>query len=67
MKAAVCHGANAPAVVEEVDLEAPRAAEVMVELVGAGVCHSDYHFLDGHIAVSHVPFVMGHEGAGYRA
>ena len=64
MKAAVCHGANAPAVVEEVDLEAPRTAEVMVELVGAGVCHSDYHFLDGHIAASHLPFVMGHEGAG---
>jgi S-(hydroxymethyl)glutathione dehydrogenase/alcohol dehydrogenase len=50
--------------VEEVDLDAPQTAEVMVELVGAGVCHSDYHFLDGHITASHLPFVMGHEGAG---
>ncbi len=64
MKAAVYHGQNRPAVVEDVELESPRAGEVMIELVGAGVCHSDYHYIDGHIAASHVPLVMGHEGAG---
>jgi S-(hydroxymethyl)glutathione dehydrogenase/alcohol dehydrogenase len=64
MKAAVCHAQKTPVIVEEVELEAPRAGEVMVELVGAGVCHSDYHFVDGHISLDRFPFVLGHEGAG---
>ena len=31
---------------------------------GAGVCHSDYHFVDGHMRPWGLPWVLGHEGAG---
>ena len=37
---------------------------VFLDLVGAGVCHSDYHLIDGHEKVAKIPWVMGHEGAG---
>ena len=64
MKAVVLYEQSTPLVVEEIDLEDPRAGEVRVKLAGAGVCHSDYHLMDGHMTVPRLPFVMGHEGAG---
>ena len=64
MKAAVLYEQHAPLRVEDLDLEAPKAGEVRVKLKGAGVCHSDYHLMDGHRTKKEVPFVMGHEGAG---
>ena len=64
MKAAVFYEPHVPLTVEEIDLEGPKAGEVLVDLVGAGVCHSDYHFIDGHAPPPRVPFVIGHEGAG---
>ena len=64
MKAAVCYESHKPLMVEEVELSPPKAAEVEVRLVGAGVCHSDYHFVDGHITSTTLPLVLGHEGAG---
>ena len=64
MKAAVMHETNAPLSVDELEVEAPREGEVLLDLVGAGVCHSDYHLIDGHEKVAKTPWVMGHEGAG---
>lgn len=64
MKAAVLYEPHTPLRVEEVDLDAPRAGEVRIKLAGGGVCHSDYHRIDGHTAIETLPFVMGHEGAG---
>ena len=64
MRAAVCYEPHVPLKVEELDLDPPKAGEAMVELVGAGVCHSDYHLVDGHIAAPKLPMVLGHEGAG---
>ena len=64
MKAAVFYEPHAPVTVEEIDLDEPKTGEVLVDLVGAGVCHSDYHFVDGHLSQPSVPYVMGHEGAG---
>ena len=64
MKAAVFHEPHVPLALEELELEGPKAGEVLVEMVGAGVCHSDYHYMDGHIVAPDVPLVMGHEGAG---
>lgn len=49
--------------VVELDLEGPRAGEVLVRIAAAGVCHSDYHLVSG--ATRHpMPVVAGHEGAG---
>jgi Zn-dependent alcohol dehydrogenase len=40
-----------PWVLEEVELEAPHAAEVLVRIAAAGICHSDYHVIDRGVLV----------------
>lgn len=52
-----------PLSVEEAELEAPRAGEVLVEVRAAGVCHSDLHPVRGDWP-SRTPLALGHEGAG---
>ena len=64
MKAVVFYEPHTPLKVEEIDLDEPKAGEVLVEMVGAGACHSDYHYVDGHLSPPKVPYVVGHEGAG---
>jgi S-(hydroxymethyl)glutathione dehydrogenase/alcohol dehydrogenase len=64
MKAAVLYEPHTPLRVEDLDLEGPKAEEVRVKMVGSGVCHSDYHRIDGHTEIDTLPFVLGHEGAG---
>jgi len=64
MKAAVFYEPNAPLSIVDLEIEEPQAGEVLLDIVGAGVCHSDYHYLDGHVNARAVPWVMGHEGAG---
>ncbi|HEX7593728.1 MAG TPA: alcohol dehydrogenase catalytic domain-containing protein, partial [Anaerolineae bacterium] len=49
--------------VETVELDAPKANEVLVRVRAAGVCHSDLHNMRGELRLT-PPFVMGHEGAG---
>jgi NDMA-dependent alcohol dehydrogenase len=62
-RAAVLRQVGGPITVETVDLEAPRAGEVLVKVAAAGVCHSDWHIVSG--ATQHpLPVVLGHEGAG---
>jgi S-(hydroxymethyl)glutathione dehydrogenase / alcohol dehydrogenase len=63
MKAAVLYETKKPLVVEDVDLAAPRHGEVLVKIGAAGVCHSDYHFMNGDLPIG-LPAVLGHEGAG---
>jgi len=63
MKAAVLYEQRKPLVVDDVEIEDPKAGEVMVKMVAAGVCHSDLHFINGMWPAA-VPMVMGHEGAG---
>ena len=64
MKAAILYRPHEKVQVEEIDIEPPHEGEVLINMVGAGVCHSDYHFVDGHCAPRGIPWVMGHEGAG---
>ncbi|GIH15452.1 alcohol dehydrogenase catalytic domain-containing protein [Rugosimonospora africana] len=63
MRAAVCSGAGAGLVVEDLTLAGPGPAEVLVRIDAAGICHSDYHYLTGDLACP-LPVVPGHEGAG---
>jgi len=63
VRAAVMHAQRAELVVEDVDLEDPRAGEVAVRLVATGVCHSDHNAVRGSRELK-VPMVLGHEGAG---
>lgn len=61
--AAVARKADGDFTVEAVDIEAPRAGEVLVRIVGVGLCHTDLIARDQFIPVP-LPAVLGHEGAG---
>lgn len=63
IKAAVCYEPLKSLVVETVDLDEPREGEVLVRIVSAGVCHSDYHVMKGEWRPP-LPMVLGHEAAG---
>jgi S-(hydroxymethyl)glutathione dehydrogenase / alcohol dehydrogenase len=62
-KAAVYHGPKQPLSVEEIEIAAPMAHEVLVRNAACGVCHSDLHFASGVYSVS-APCILGHESAG---
>ncbi|MGZ3304929.1 MAG: S-(hydroxymethyl)glutathione dehydrogenase/class III alcohol dehydrogenase [Asticcacaulis sp.] len=64
VRAAVAHSAGAPLVVETVQLEGPRAGEVLVEIKATGICHTDAYTLDGFDSEGLFPSILGHEGAG---
>jgi S-(hydroxymethyl)glutathione dehydrogenase/alcohol dehydrogenase len=63
-RAALLWGAPDKWEVATVDLDPPKAGEVLVRLEATGLCHSDDHFATGDIPVATLPFVGGHEGAG---
>jgi S-(hydroxymethyl)glutathione dehydrogenase/alcohol dehydrogenase len=63
VKAAVLYEPQTPLVVETLDLDDPKEGEVLVRLVSAGVCHSDYHVMKGEWKPP-LPMVLGHEAAG---
>ncbi|MBO0745559.1 MAG: alcohol dehydrogenase catalytic domain-containing protein, partial [Candidatus Dormibacteraeota bacterium] len=63
MKAAILYEPKQPLRVEDVELDGPRDGEVLVRIGAAGVCHSDYHFMNGD-RPANLPCVLGHEGAG---
>ena len=63
-RAAIAFGAGKPLVIEEVDLEGPKAGEVLVEIKATGVCHTDAFTLSGDDPEGAFPAILGHEGAG---
>ncbi len=63
-RAAVAFEAKRPLEVVEVDLEGPKAFEVMVEIKATGICHTDAYTLDGLDSEGLFPSILGHEGAG---
>src|SRR5688500_1440420 len=63
-RAAVAYAAKQPREIVELDLEAPKAGEVLVEIMATGVCHTDAYTLDGFDSEGLFPSILGHEGAG---
>ena len=63
-KAAIAIEPNKPLIIEEVDLEGPRAGEVLVEIMATGICHTDAYTLEGKDSEGLFPSILGHEGAG---
>src|SRR5688572_32777803 len=63
-KAAIAYQAGKPLEVATVDLDGPRAGEVLVELKATGVCHTDEFTRSGADPEGLFPVIFGHEGAG---
>ena len=63
-RAAVAFEAKKPLEIVEVDLEGPRAGEVLIEIKATGICHTDAYTLDGLDSEGLFPSILGHEGAG---
>jgi S-(hydroxymethyl)glutathione dehydrogenase/alcohol dehydrogenase len=64
VRAAVAFEAGKPLRIETVQLEGPKAGEVLVELKATGVCHTDDYTLSGKDPEGLFPAILGHEGAG---
>ena len=63
-RAAVAFEAKKPLEIVELDLEGPKAGEVLIEIMATGICHTDAYTLDGFDSEGIFPSVLGHEGAG---
>ncbi|MCQ4287974.1 S-(hydroxymethyl)glutathione dehydrogenase/class III alcohol dehydrogenase [Pseudomonas stutzeri] len=63
-RAAVAFGPNQPLQIVEVDVEPPKAGEVLVRIVATGVCHTDAYTLSGEDSEGVFPCILGHEGGG---
>ena len=63
-RAAVATSAGQPLEVMEVNLDGPRAGEVLVEIKATGICHTDEFTLSGAAPEGLFPAILGHEGAG---
>ncbi len=61
-RAAVAWEAGQPLTVEEVDLDGPKAGEVLIRIVATGVCHTDAYTLSGDDPEGAFPSILGHEG-----
>src|SRR5215472_6970849 len=64
VRAAVAHKAGAPLSVETVQLQGPKAGEVLIEIKATGVCHTDEFTRSGADPEGLFPAILGHEGAG---
>ncbi|MWJ29271.1 S-(hydroxymethyl)glutathione dehydrogenase/class III alcohol dehydrogenase [Halomonas sediminis] len=63
-RAAVALSAGKPLELVEIDVEGPKAGEVLVRMVATSVCHTDAFTLSGADPEGNFPAVLGHEGAG---
>jgi S-(hydroxymethyl)glutathione dehydrogenase / alcohol dehydrogenase len=63
-RAAVAFEAKKPLEIVELDLEGPRAGEVLIEIKATGICHTDAYTLSGLDSEGLFPSILGHEGAG---
>ena len=61
-RAAVAWEAGQPLSVEEIDLDGPKAGEVLIRIVATGVCHTDAYTLSGEDPEGAFPSILGHEG-----
>ena len=63
-RAAVAYEAGKPLEIETVQLDGPKAGEVLVEIKATGICHTDEFTRSGADPEGLFPAILGHEGAG---
>jgi S-(hydroxymethyl)glutathione dehydrogenase/alcohol dehydrogenase len=64
VRAAVAFEAGKPLTIETVQLDGPKAGEVLIEVKATGICHTDKYTLSGADSEGLFPSILGHEGAG---
>ena len=64
VRAAVAFEAGKPLEVTQVDLDGPKAGEVLIEIKATGICHTDEFTRSGADPEGLFPAILGHEGAG---
>src|SRR6188508_2876008 len=64
VRAAVAFEAGKPLAVMHVQIEGPKAGEVLIEIKATGICHTDEYTLSGKDSEGLFPCILGHEGAG---
>ncbi len=64
VRAAIALEAGQPLVIDTVQLQGPKAGEVLVEIKATGICHTDKYTLSGADPEGLFPSILGHEGAG---
>src|ERR1700723_997171 len=64
VRAAVAFEAGKPLTIETVQLDGPKAGEVLIEVKATGICHTDKYTLSGADPEGLFPCILGHEGAG---
>lgn len=62
-RAAVVYEINRGFEIEELDLEGPKEKELLIKVIVAGICHSDWNFVTGD-SLFNMPVILGHEGSG---
>ncbi|SOC52268.1 alcohol dehydrogenase, propanol-preferring [Blastococcus aggregatus] len=67
MRAIRFHGQGRPLAVEEIDEPRPGPGDVLIDVVAAGICGTELHFLDGLLTPATTPLTLGHEVAGVVA
>jgi len=65
MKAAILRDFGNDLCLEEIPKPDLKGEELLVRVLGAGVCHTDLHIIDGKIPNFSLPRILGHEISGY--
>ena len=63
-RAALLYGPGQDYKIETIEIDDPRAGEVLIQMKACGLCHSDEHARTGDMPMPHYPIICGHEGAG---
>jgi S-(hydroxymethyl)glutathione dehydrogenase/alcohol dehydrogenase len=63
-KAAIFEGVGKPLVIDEIEVDDPKAGEVMIKLDATGLCHTELWYMGGGDTTTRSPIVLGHEGCG---
>lgn len=64
IEAAIARADQSDFSIEPVEIAEPRADEILVEIAGVGICHTDIFFKAAAPSIFKQPIVLGHEGAG---
>jgi S-(hydroxymethyl)glutathione dehydrogenase/alcohol dehydrogenase len=63
-KAAIFEGIGKPLVIDEIEVDDPKAGEVLIKLDATGLCHTELWYMSGGDTTTRAPMILGHEGCG---